>query len=584
RYALTSWGGANGGEVDPSTGALKMNGNKVVIAEFARLKYAVTTHTAGGGVITVRKVTLASKGTDYFDENDTVEITATPNVGWQFDHWEGNLSGNETSRTVTLTSDMMITGVFVQSDNPALVSTFASVKDFDGSLPLGQWYAKPVYMNFAVLNGQEGILGSDVSLSKTSVSVTAGQYTGVSTALADKKFTLSGVKSRMLTYSTREISVDRRMRDRERELFSERKPFAVRSATRAVISEGTQLTFKVTSSQGTLSRPATCKKVGTHCYIFVDNSSLQDAILTSTAIANFATYFDNMAYPLDNNLFGSDPVDVDGDSHVFILFSPLGNYAEGYFSPDDKFPQSVYSDSNAHDMFYLTIPSSTSEITFLQGTLAHEYQHMINFDRRMTLSVPYEQVWLNESMSQLAMYLCTSELYDATPYYLNGNATSLTIWDYNELDGASIYLNYAAAQLFSVYLYDRFYQHGITNIFRSIEDSSVTGMDNVTQATGIAFNELFCDWSTALVLSNTGVTTDPKYQYSSINLRSNGLNGLQPSYSWNLNTTSGTLTKSIRAYCPVVLAFSNIAGNSYLKIIGASADGVFITPDHYVSN
>jgi len=44
-----------------------------------------------------------------------VQITATADLGWTFDHWTGDLSGNTNPKTIALTSDMNVTAVFAQN-------------------------------------------------------------------------------------------------------------------------------------------------------------------------------------------------------------------------------------------------------------------------------------------------------------------------------------------------------------------------------------------------------------------------------------------------------------------------------------
>ncbi|MEX1261882.1 MAG: hypothetical protein WEA58_13495, partial [Balneolaceae bacterium] len=53
-----------------------------------------------------------------FDEDSDVELTATPDDGWTFSHWEGEeIDGTENSETtITMDSDKNVTAVF--DENP----------------------------------------------------------------------------------------------------------------------------------------------------------------------------------------------------------------------------------------------------------------------------------------------------------------------------------------------------------------------------------------------------------------------------------------------------------------------------------
>ena len=48
-----------------------------------------------------------------FEENTGVEFAATPNAGWLFDRWEGDLTGNDNPATVTMHSDINVTAIFI---------------------------------------------------------------------------------------------------------------------------------------------------------------------------------------------------------------------------------------------------------------------------------------------------------------------------------------------------------------------------------------------------------------------------------------------------------------------------------------
>lgn len=57
-----------------------------------------------------------------FDEGTKVEITATPNDGWLFDQWEGDLSGSENPSFLMMDSDKEITALFIKKMYPLTVT------------------------------------------------------------------------------------------------------------------------------------------------------------------------------------------------------------------------------------------------------------------------------------------------------------------------------------------------------------------------------------------------------------------------------------------------------------------------------
>ncbi|MDK2951825.1 MAG: hypothetical protein PWQ77_1490 [Kosmotogales bacterium] len=49
-----------------------------------------------------------------YEKNENVELNATPNNGWEFSQWTGDVSGNENPKTFSMSSNKNITAVFTQ--------------------------------------------------------------------------------------------------------------------------------------------------------------------------------------------------------------------------------------------------------------------------------------------------------------------------------------------------------------------------------------------------------------------------------------------------------------------------------------
>lgn len=144
---------------------------------------------------------------------------------------------------------------------------------------------------------------------------------------------------------------------------------------------------------------------------------------TDAEYASFATTFDTLIFALDTSAFGA-PDDIDGNGRVLIFFTQAVNqltpkgangFVGGFFFSRDLFPVTQCSTSNVGEMFYVPVvdPDSLYNGFFksksalqiqLYGTLAHEFQHLINASRRLavTQSTSFEEVWLNEGMSHIA--------------------------------------------------------------------------------------------------------------------------------------------------------------------------------------
>jgi hypothetical protein len=154
---------------------------------------------------------------------------------------------------------------------------------------------------------------------------------------------------------------------------------------------------------------------------------------------DFGQAFDTLGYGLDVQNFGA-PTDVDGDGRVTILFTPgvnvipapPGAVVGGLFAGRDLVPIAQCSASNEGEMFYMPVPDPTSSLNGnytdktevergMQGVLVHEFQHLINFGRRMYVNFASsaEEVWLNEGLSHIAEEL----LY----YRISGNTARSNI-------------------------------------------------------------------------------------------------------------------------------------------------------------
>ena len=152
---------------------------------------------------------------------------------------------------------------------------------------------------------------------------------------------------------------------------------------------------------------------------------------TDAEYASFAATFDTLIFPLDTAAYGA-PADLDNNGRVLIFFTQAvnqltppgsGGYIGGFFFARDLFPDSTQNSlleacpaSNQGEMFYVPVVDATSRYNgfFSQkdslrieiiGTLAHEFQHLINASRRLYVTqTPNwdEDVWLNEGMSHIA--------------------------------------------------------------------------------------------------------------------------------------------------------------------------------------
>lgn len=104
--ALTTWDGAISG--NDLTETFTITENSEITATFDRIRYLLDVDLTGGGDVTK----LPNQPNYLADE--TVSVTATPDVGWRFVDWQGDLSGQAASLDITMNRDITSTAVFTQ--------------------------------------------------------------------------------------------------------------------------------------------------------------------------------------------------------------------------------------------------------------------------------------------------------------------------------------------------------------------------------------------------------------------------------------------------------------------------------------
>jgi uncharacterized repeat protein (TIGR02543 family) len=110
-YEFTSWSGDATGSDNPLT--VTMNSNKNITANFSLIVTAFTLNvTAQNGSV--------SKNPDNvtYNDGDSVELTPTPNSGYEFTSWSGDATGTDNPLTVLMNSNKNITANFTLVNNP----------------------------------------------------------------------------------------------------------------------------------------------------------------------------------------------------------------------------------------------------------------------------------------------------------------------------------------------------------------------------------------------------------------------------------------------------------------------------------
>ncbi len=250
---------------------------------------------------------------------------------------------------------------------------------------------------------------------------------------------------------------------------------------------------------------ATIRYVTAHAYWYAkDGMALNLAALKASA-----DRFESRIYPTDRRVFGPEvSPGVDNDPHITVLMAPIPGVG-GYFSAADAFPRIVNPYSNQRDMIYmasLPTPNTGDPSNYFEATLAHEFQHMIEWNVHRN-----RDIWLDEGCSEIAMY---ANGYDPggvdTSFVLHPD-TQLNAWDEPPNTGA----HYGASYLFLRYLMDHYGgERFISNLLKQ-DTPGTSGIDQAIQQAGnpLGFDGAFKDWTVANVL-NDKTLAGGRYSYS----------------------------------------------------------------------
>jgi hypothetical protein len=90
-----------------------MDSDKTVTANFSQISYTLSMEVDGNGS------TTPAVGDHTYLDGTVVNITATPDSGWEFDSWSGDVADpDDATTTVTMDSDKTVTANFVEVQGP----------------------------------------------------------------------------------------------------------------------------------------------------------------------------------------------------------------------------------------------------------------------------------------------------------------------------------------------------------------------------------------------------------------------------------------------------------------------------------
>lgn len=283
----------------------------------------------------------------------------------------------------------------------------------------------------------------------------------------------------------------------------------------------------------------------------------------------FATMFDTLINPLDIANFGQ-PSDIDGNGKVIIFFTKEVNALTpknstdgiigGFFFERDLFPLTNQSGltgcagSNFAEMFYMLVPDSTGIFSVPQtksyvnrvtpGTLAHEYQHLINAGRRIYVNnaASFEDTWLNEGLSHIAEELL---FYKQSGFAPRQNLAASSFKTQAQLDAINndqidniVRFETFMGKPTATSVYggnDALETRGATwSLLRDLADhrsgtdadtwfqlvnSTTSGQGNLARVFGVDYMTQINNWAVSVFADDVAGVTDTKYLQPSWNMR-----------------------------------------------------------------
>ncbi|MEP6690330.1 MAG: IPT/TIG domain-containing protein [Gemmatimonadaceae bacterium] len=363
------------------------------------------------------------------------------------------------------------------------------------------------------------------------------------------------------------------------------------------------------------SLTAVVKAVGTKGVIFQDVAAPSSGFVDAdfTAISN---EFDSQIYPADVAHFGV-PTDINIDGKIIILYTPRvndftppnsGSFVGGFFFAGDLFPRTgsnVCLQSNEAELVYLLTPDPNKEHgnTFTtafvkqltRGTVAHEFQHMINAGGRIfnPLASAFEATWLDEALAHIGEETvgraerAFGDLQPLTTADVQANNNDFNAFFFQNLarfrlwlqapdtsnansERAGPFLAYrGAAWSFLRYVTDQYSNNDVPTFLQAVVAGPDTSLANLLGHAGnggppVPYDSALVGWAVANYTSGLGVAgLTAKYAYKSWNMRdaeSGITSGVYPLQVLAANTLSAGLRVRYRSGSAQYFRFDGTGG------------------------
>ena len=330
-----------------------------------------------------------------------------------------------------------------------------------------------------------------------------------------------------------------------------------------------------------ISTQATVASVSRRAILAVDTlDGNPNVLFTQAVMDSISAEFDNITYPTDSSYY-NNPTDIDGNGHIILLFTgqinkltppnTTGGFVGGFFFAGDLFPPtdqgggpgSFCPESNQAEIFYLLSPDPTGRFGNVRstssvrqgtrGTIAHEFQHMINAGNRFLnpAASNFESTWLDEALAHFAedavgrvsrgfgdlqtlafsdVLPCNSPCSQANDFnaFFFQNLARLTDWmdkpdqfaPFSKMADTSLAVRGAAWAIVR-YAADNYSNADPRALTRKLAAGPDTGVKNFAAVAGAPIDTLVKGWLVSMYADHLAIANLPaKYQYRSYNFRS----------------------------------------------------------------
>ena len=301
-------------------------------------------------------------------------------------------------------------------------------------------------------------------------------------------------------------------------------------------------------------------------------------VFPKAVLDSIANEFDAITYPTDSAYYNK-PTDIDNNQRIVMLFSgqinkltpanTQGGFVGGFFFAGDLFPSTgtqpgtFCPQSNRREIFYLLSPDPSGKFGNVRsagsvrqgtrGTIAHEFQHMINAGNRFfdPAVSEFESTWLDEALAHFAedavgravrgfgdlqtltfndVLPCNTPCSQANDFnaFFFQNLARLTYW-MEKPDQYAATMTMAdtslavrgAAWALVRYAADNYSASDPRAFTRRLAAGPDTGVVNFAAATGASIDDVESGWLVSMYSDHQGIPgLAAKYQYKSYNFQS----------------------------------------------------------------